>query len=87
MESLRGKPIRIGLKIRMLCGANGYPYLMSICSGKDPGSELEHQPLLSLLLPDTFRGIGAWWKTMEHHNRGNFPGSGPEVVESGAKGP
>ena len=36
---------------------------------------------LLLLLPDPFRGMGAWWKTMEPQNSGNSPGPGPEVVE------
>ena len=34
-----------------------------------------------LLLPDPFRGMGAWRKTMEPQNPGNSPGYGPEVVE------
>ena len=32
-------------------------------------------------LPDPFRGMGAWRKTMEPQKPGNSPGSGPEVVE------
>ena len=32
-------------------------------------------------LPDPFRGMGAWQKTMEPQKPGNSPGSGPEVVE------
>ena len=32
-------------------------------------------------LPDPFRGIGAWWKTMEPQKPGNSPGSGPEVIK------
>ena len=32
-------------------------------------------------LPDPFRGMGAWRKTMEPQKPGNYPGSGPEVVE------
>ena len=32
-------------------------------------------------LPDPFRGMGAWRKTMEPQNPGNSPGSGPEVAE------
>ena len=32
-------------------------------------------------LPDLFRGIGAWQKTMEPQKPGNCPGSEPEVVE------
>ena len=31
-------------------------------------------------LPDPFRGIGAWRKTMEPQKPSNSPGSGPEVV-------
>ena len=34
-----------------------------------------------LLLSDSFRGMGAWWKTIGPQNPGNFPGPGPEVVE------
>ena len=37
--------------------------------------------LLLLLLPDPFRGIGAWRKIMEPQKPGNSPGPGPEVVE------
>ena len=33
------------------------------------------------LLPDPFRGMGAWQKTMEFQKPGNFPRPGPEVVE------
>ena len=36
--------------------------------------------LLLLLLPDPFRGMGAWRKTIEPQKLGNSPGSGPEVV-------
>ena len=32
-------------------------------------------------LPDLFRGMGAWRKTMEPQKPGNSPGSGPEVVK------
>ena len=32
-------------------------------------------------LPDLFRGMGAWRKTMEPQKPGNSPGSGPEVIE------
>ena len=32
-------------------------------------------------LPDPFRGMGAWQKTMEPQKPSNSPGSGPEVVE------
>ena len=43
-------------------------------------------------LPDPFRGMGAWRKTMEPQKPGNSTGSGPEVIESrqrvsGAKSP
>ena len=34
-----------------------------------------------LLLPNPIRGMGAWWKTMEHWKPGNSPGPKPEVVE------
>ena len=37
-------------------------------------------------LPDPFRGMGAWRKTMEPQKPGNFPGSGPEVVERQIEG-
>ena len=33
-----------------------------------------------LLLPDPFRGMKAWWKTMEPQKPGNFPGPGSGVV-------
>ena len=32
-------------------------------------------------LPDPFRGMGAWRKTMEPQKPGNSTGSGPEVVK------
>ena len=32
-------------------------------------------------LPEPFRGMGAWRKTMEPQKPGNSPGSGPEVVQ------
>ena len=32
-------------------------------------------------LPDPFRGMGAWRKTMEPQKPGTYPGSGPEVVQ------
>ena len=32
-------------------------------------------------LPDPFRGMGAWRKTMEPQKPGNSPGSGPEVIK------
>ena len=32
-------------------------------------------------LPDPFRGMEAWRKTMEPQKPGNSPGSGPEVVQ------
>ena len=34
-----------------------------------------------LLIPNPFRGMGAWQKTMEHYKLQNSPGSGPEVVK------
>ena len=36
-------------------------------------------------LPDPFRGMGAWRKSMEPQKSGNSPGSGPEVVQRVAK--
>ena len=36
--------------------------------------------LLLLLLPDPFRGMGAWRKTMEPQKPGNPPGPEPKVV-------
>ena len=36
---------------------------------------------LLLLLPNPFRAMGAWRKTMEPQKPGNSPGPGPEVVE------
>ena len=32
-------------------------------------------------LPDPFRGMGTWRKTMEPQKPSNSPGSGPEVVK------
>ena len=37
--------------------------------------------MLWLLLPDPFREMGTWRKTMESQKPGNSPGPGPEVVE------
>ena len=37
--------------------------------------------LLLFLLPDPFRGMGAWRKTMEPQKPGNSPRPGPEVVK------
>ena len=37
--------------------------------------------LLLLLLPDPFRGMGAWPKTMQPQMPGNSTGHGPEVVK------
>ena len=34
-----------------------------------------------MLLPDPFRGMGAWRKTMQSQKPGNSPGPGPKVVE------
>ena len=45
-----------------------------------PATKLEDSVLL-LLLPDPFRGMGAWRKTMEPQKPGNSPWSGPQVVE------
>ena len=33
-------------------------------------------------LPDPFRGMGAWRKTMEPQKPGNSPGSRPDVIET-----
>jgi DNA excision repair protein ERCC-6 len=33
---IKGKPIRFGYKIWMLCSSNGYPYNLQVYSGKDP---------------------------------------------------
>ncbi|KRZ71345.1 PiggyBac transposable element-derived protein 3 [Trichinella papuae] len=38
---IRGKPIRFGYKIWMLCGNDGYPYHMSIYQGKDEQASKE----------------------------------------------
>ena len=35
-----------------------------------------------LLLPNPFRGMGAWRRTMEPQKPGNSPGPGPEVVKT-----
>lgn len=32
---IKGKPVRFGYKVWMLCSSNGYPYNMKIYSGKD----------------------------------------------------
>ena len=37
--------------------------------------------LLFLLLPDLFRGMGAWRKTMELQELGNSPRLGPKIVK------
>ena len=34
-----------------------------------------------MLLPDPFRGMGTWWKTMEPQKPNNSPRPGPEVVK------
>ena len=36
---------------------------------------------LFVLLPDPFRGMEEWRKTMETQKPGNSPGPGPEIVE------
>ena len=36
--------------------------------------------ILLCCLPDPFRGMGAWWKTMEPQKASNSPGSGPEYI-------
>ena len=43
-------------------------------------TELSRQSLI-LLLPDPFRGMGPWRKTIEPQKPGNSPGPGPEVVK------
>ena len=47
---IRGKPIRFGYKIWMLCSNTGYPYAMRIYSGKS--SEKENSPLGSRVVWD-----------------------------------
>ena len=37
--------------------------------------------VLLLLLPDPFRGMRAWRKTMEPQKPGNSPSPGPAIVE------
>ena len=44
------------------------------------GAPTFHSALL-LLLPEPFRGMGAWRKTMEHQKPGKSPGLDPEVLE------
>ena len=59
---------------------------MSLISGI-PKEKLNPRPNRSLIccccccLPDPFRGMGAWRKTMEPQKPGNSPGSGPEVIK------
>ncbi|KRZ78268.1 PiggyBac transposable element-derived protein 3 [Trichinella papuae] len=36
---IRGKPIRVGYKVWMFGGMNGYPYHLNIYQGKEPGAE------------------------------------------------
>ena len=38
-------------------------------------------PMLLLLLPNPFRGMRAWWKTMEPQKSGNSPWPGPEIAK------
>ena len=40
-----GKPIRFGYKLLCLCGSNGYPYKLSIYTGKVPNSAENSAPL------------------------------------------
>ena len=47
-----------------------------ISSFQPPASKLR-----LLLLPDPFREMGIWQKTMETQKPGNSPGPGPEVVQ------
>ena len=42
---IRGKPIPFGYKLWCLCGSNGYPYKLSIYTGKDPNSAESSAPL------------------------------------------
>ena len=37
---------------------------------------------LMLLLPNPFREMGVWRKTMESQKLGNSPGPGPKVIET-----
>ena len=50
---IKGKPIRFGYKIWSLCGYDGYPYKMTIYTGKDATRRTEeplgHQVVLDLL--------------------------------------
>ena len=41
-----------------------------------------YRHFLLLLLPDAFRGMGAWRRTMEPQKPGNSAGPGPEVVKT-----
>ena len=42
---IRGKPICFEYKLWCLCGSNGYPYKLSIYTGKDPNSAENSAPL------------------------------------------
>ena len=42
---IRGKPIHFGYIFWCLCGSNGYPYKLSIYTGKDPNSAENSAPL------------------------------------------
>lgn len=48
---IRGKPIRFGYKIWMICSSNGYPYKMEIYSGKQNGAKAD-APLGSRVVMD-----------------------------------
>ena len=39
-QFIRNKPIRFGYEMWMLCGADGYPYILSIYCGKDSQFEI-----------------------------------------------
>ena len=52
-----------------------------MCFLRQMGALTENFSIFLLLLPDLFRGMEAWWKTMEPQNLGNSPGPGSEVIE------
>ena len=55
---------------------------VTICQRRAPPRSREHYCCCCCCcLPDPFRGMGAWRKTMEPQKPGNSPGSGPEVIK------
>lgn len=53
---IRGKPIRFGFKIWMLCSSNGYPYKMEIYAGKKQGVQ-SYEPLGARVVNDLLAAV------------------------------